>query len=671
MLRLGGRDAASTHGTGGWPATRAEIAALLDGGGVGIAVLDADLRFLHVNDALATMNGVAAAEHIGRTPSQVLPAIAGTVEDLMRRVIATGLPVSEQIVGTTAAAPGHRRHWRATYRAIRLTSGECGVGVVVTEESERLRAEWLGETRLNLLDAGEELAGVGSLVYDHREGRITVSRGFATLAGLPCAGDYPAGDVFEVVHPEKRAQLAQDMARLAVEGGEWSYACQLVRTDGSVRWVEVRSRGERTPASAGPRVQTVVIDVTDRRTTERLIESLRARQAALGRVSDLIGAGVEHERVFQAITEELVALGARGSALVRCEDGGSEVVQCTGDLPLRRGDRLEPGPGGLRIAVPGLPDALHAGVRGRDAHDEAVRHLAAEEVVVDGHRWGALLLGSPRSGDVVAEILAGDFARLASAAVVSSRARSALNRMNAELERRVLARTAELRATIAELDAFAYTVSHDLRGPLRAVHGAAQLLRQGGIDAPRAERLLGLVDETTADMDRLIEELLHMARLGAQPLEPERIAMNGLVDRVVAECIDQADNPVTVTRDALPDVLGSRPLVRQVLVNLIANAVKFTRDEPHPTLHIGFGATPGEEPAFTIRDNGIGFPEGGEQQAFEPFLRLHDGERFEGSGAGLAIVRRIVERHGGRVWAATADGGGARISFTLPLAPER
>jgi signal transduction histidine kinase len=240
-----------------------------------------------------------------------------------------------------------------------------------------------------------------------------------------------------------------------------------------------------------------------------------------------------------------------------------------------------------------------------------------------------------------------------------------LDALNATLERRVGDRTAELERTNKELEAFAYTVSHDLRSPLRAMDGFANILTQEGADklSPETRRYLQLVQEGTKDMDTLVNGLLEYARLGRVAYERETVDVDALVRQVVAN--QRGQNPgraVEVSVGGLPACQADAARLRQVFTNLLANAFKFTRKRTQPRIEVGFDEA-GQ--AYFVKDNGIGFDMRHVGKLFGVFQRFERAEDYEGTGIGLAIVKRIVEAHGGRVWAEAAVGQGATFYFTI------
>ncbi|HEY6091804.1 MAG TPA: ATP-binding protein [Gemmatimonadales bacterium] len=245
-----------------------------------------------------------------------------------------------------------------------------------------------------------------------------------------------------------------------------------------------------------------------------------------------------------------------------------------------------------------------------------------------------------------------------------------VGRAHHELEGQVAQRTQALQATNAELESFSYSVSHDLRAPLRAIHGFARILvedHKAQLD-PEAQRLLGVIDQNTRRMGQLIDDLLSFSRLGRQEISASRVNMEELA-RSVAEEVRRADperaHPPDIRIAALPAAQGDRALLRQVMSNLLQNAAKFTRGRTQPVIEVGTQPD-GEQNAYFVKDNGAGFDPRYMDKLFGVFQRLHPVEEFEGTGVGLAIVKRIVQRHGGRVWAEGQVDAGATFYFTLP-----
>ncbi|HXT10804.1 MAG TPA: ATP-binding protein [Candidatus Angelobacter sp.] len=238
---------------------------------------------------------------------------------------------------------------------------------------------------------------------------------------------------------------------------------------------------------------------------------------------------------------------------------------------------------------------------------------------------------------------------------------------NLELQQCVRRHAAELEEANKELEAFSYSVSHDLRAPLRAVDGfTGMVLKRFADQMPAdAKRLLLQVDASAKRMGQLIEDLLRFSRLSRQPLSRSRVNLPEMVNAIVQELRNEAGDREIETRIAdLPEITADPSLIRQVFVNLLSNAFKFTRNLK-ARIEVGCDSS-GEENVFFVRDNGAGFDMAYAQRLFTVFQRLHTQDQFEGTGVGLSIVQRIVQRHGGRIWAQAEVGKGATFYVALP-----
>jgi PAS domain S-box-containing protein len=236
-----------------------------------------------------------------------------------------------------------------------------------------------------------------------------------------------------------------------------------------------------------------------------------------------------------------------------------------------------------------------------------------------------------------------------------------------ELERRVQSRTAELAETNRELEAFTYSVSHDLRAPLRHINAYAQVLEEdyGEKLDTEAKKYLSRIQGGAKRMGALVDDLLNLARVGRQEIAVQEFPLDGIVQEIVQEMIaDYPERKITWKIEPLGTAVVDPGLIKQVFTNLISNAVKYTRPRPEAVIQIGRNLRDGRD-VFFVKDNGVGFDMKYASKLFGVFQRLHRAEDFEGTGVGLAIVERIVRRHGGEIWAEAAPDKGAAFYFTL------
>ena len=244
-----------------------------------------------------------------------------------------------------------------------------------------------------------------------------------------------------------------------------------------------------------------------------------------------------------------------------------------------------------------------------------------------------------------------------------------LRRHERELEDRIARRTGELMEANKELKSFSYSVSHDLRAPLRAIDGFSLILSEdyGAQLDEEAKRIIGVIRQNTQRMGQLIDDLLNFSCTSRQVLSPSKINMGGLAKAIYYELTEEKQrNGIDFILKPLPEARADATLMRQVWNNLISNALKFTRTRKIPRIEIG-SQIKENQLIYYIKDNGVGFNMKYADKLFQIFQRLHSEQEFEGTGVGLSIVQRIIKRHGGKVWAVSQPNKGATFFFSLPL----
>jgi len=229
-------------------------------------------------------------------------------------------------------------------------------------------------------------------------------------------------------------------------------------------------------------------------------------------------------------------------------------------------------------------------------------------------------------------------------------------------------RTEELEKALKEMDAFTYSVSHELRAPLRSIAGYSQILiiNHGPALSEDGQRYLKLIQQLTLQMDDMVNALLELSRIGSREISPHRTRPTDLVRQAVESLkADMEGREISIETAEMPHCKAVPSLLRQVYANLISNAIKFTKTREKAVIEIGF-VKEENRTVYFVKDNGIGFPEASKEKLFILFSRLHKKEGYEGNGVGLALSKRIIERLEGSIWAESEPDKGSTFFFTLP-----
>jgi signal transduction histidine kinase len=426
----------------------------------------------------------------------------------------------------------------------------------------------------------------------------------------------------------------------------------------AVAWIGMRIVGElkRTRKSLANHAERLrILREIDRAVAaEEAPEAIAA--AVIQPLREILGVPRAIVNRFDLAAGEVEWVAAAGRRRTHVGPGVRYSMRLMGDVDaLRRGEPQ-------RIDVHALPP----GPETQALLASGVHVYMAVPMIAGGELIGAISFGgAPGSFPNEQIAIAREVATQLAIAISQARLLERVKGHATELESRVRSRTAELEAANRELGSFSYSVSHDLRAPLRAVDGYARMLEEDYGERLDAEgrRLLGVVRDSARGMGQLIDDLLEFSRLGRQELAKRHIDMTPLVQEVVNEL--QRDAQATVHIDAVPPANADRALLRQVWLNLIANALKYSSKQDCSVVQIG-GKADGGEHVYWVRDNGVGFDMRYADKLFGVFQRLHRSDEFPGTGVGLAIVQRVVTRHGGRVWAEGQVGKGACFFFSLP-----
>jgi signal transduction histidine kinase len=297
-----------------------------------------------------------------------------------------------------------------------------------------------------------------------------------------------------------------------------------------------------------------------------------------------------------------------------------------------------------------------------------------DEHIMQGYGAGAAdYLSKPINPAILRSKVAAfvDLFRKSRALEAEIEVRRAAEQQVRELNDQLALRVGELASANAELEAFSYSVSHDIRAPLRQVTGIVRLLKMAEGDhlEPQTDKYIGLIQDSVTRMGRLIDDLLDFSRVGRVKISQQPVNLRPLLDEALVMLQPGTEGrQIEWQIDPLPEVRGDAAMLRQVWTNLLDNALKFTR--PRPCARIGVGARSGPaEHVLFVCDNGVGFDPQFADKLFGVFQRLHSRDEFEGTGIGLASVRRIISRHGGRAWAESAVDQGTTIYFSLPKEP--
>lgn len=722
-----------------------------------------DERFVECNPKALEMFGCQAGQIIGRTPFDFSPPRqpnGRASEEMGREIIHAALAGTAQFM--------EWQHCRLDGTAFdtevgvnRLdTGGQPMVMAMVRDITESKRAADALRTREEQLAQAVRVARLGVFEHNHLTDKIQWSREMREITGWDPAIEAGLPEWVNLIHPEDRARIAGEIGRAHNPSGDGRYSVEhrIMQSDGSLRWVSVRSQTFfEGQGSARRPVRTIgaTLDITEAKWAEAQLQQEQVfNEAILNNVPGMLALydesghlvrwNKQHEQITGYSADEIAKmhvldwLGGRepGTSIIRQE---METIFAQGhataeaDLVTKDGRVLPFLFTGVAINIAGKAYVLGMGIdiTRRKQAEEALRKSEEKFRAIADYTYGwenwvgpdgrlrwvnpaverltgytplevmamrdfplplifeedkqkvqasfqrsiqSRALGSPLEfrilrkdgqviwGSAVAQTIYDDQGR-------SMGHRSSIlditDRKRAEEE---LRRTVEdLRRSNCDLEQFAYVASHDLQEPLRMVISYMDLLERthkGRIDKD-ADQFIAFAVEGAHRMRQLISDLLTFSRVTAREIVLRPVAVQKAFDRAMADLRGLiAQTGAEVTHDLLPEVKGDETQLSQILMNLFSNAIKF-RGERSPRIHMGANRE-GAEWVFSVRDNGIGIDSRNFERIFHIFQRLHTRAEYPGSGIGLAICKRIVERHGGRMWVESQAGQGATFFFTVP-----
>jgi PAS domain S-box-containing protein len=647
---------------------RERLAAVVDSSEDAIISKTLDGTINAWNRGAERLFGYSAAEVIGKPMLLLFPPERAEEErDILER-IRSGQSI-EHFETVRVRKDGTRIDVSATVSPIKDSSGAI---VGASKIARDITARNCAEAALRQSDARRkfalETARLGDWELDLATRQATRSFLHDEIFGYQSPLPEWTFDIFlQHVHPDDRERVRENFESCVNQGKRWDFECRIVRRDGELRWIWACGDHYREPSGDATHMFGIVEDITEHKSTEdalidqaktlsRQAEELYGSQQALETQTLML------RSVLDSMAEGLVATDEKGkftlwnSAAQRIVGMGAQDVpseEWSSHYGVYLGDTITP--------FPTEQNPLVRALRG----EVSTAEMFLRNPELDHGAW-IEISGAPvkaKDGTIRGGVVAfRDITR-------RKEDEREIRKLNEELEERVIERTAQLAAANQELEAFTYSVSHDLRAPLRHIGGFSRILIEdfGATMNPEAQRHLQRIQDGTQRMGRLVDELLNLARLGRHAVTLQATELNPIIEEVIALLQPETEGRAIDWKiTQLPSVNCDPILVKQVFQNMIANALKFTRPRERAVIEIGYSRENGQTVIF-VRDNGVGFNMKYQDKLFGVFQRLHRAEDFEGTGVGLATVQRIVHKHGGRVWAEAELDKGATFYFTLAI----
>ena len=647
--------------------SRVRLRTLIEHAPAALALLDTSMCYVAVSERWARDYGVGARELLGRSHYDVFPGIP----EHWKRIHADALAgvVSHSDEERFDRADGSAMWLKWEVRPWRKADGEIAGISIFTEDitSWKQSQAALEESQERFRQIAENIHEVFWLTSPEKRQVLYLSPGYERVWGRSPESCYQSPATWmDAIHDEDRERV-REAATTQQTGGTYDVEYRIVRPDGTQRWIRDRAFPVRDAAGKVYRVAGVAEDITDQRNSQSLMLEIAHGVAA--------ETGAEF---FRALVENLARYTqAEWVTVGELVDGGTrvrDVAQRAVGLPAsrrefavaRRPSEVVLRDRQVRVWTDGVARVFPGDV---ELAENDMRSFAGVPLFGPlGDAIGIVSIVSRRPMEDCARVEAvlRIFAARAQAELTRLQREREIRELNVSLERRIGERTASLEAANRDLEAFSYSVSHDLRSPLRSVGGFLSIVSE---DGPLNEQQRLAFDKALRNVGRmndLITDLIGLANVDRHPQQPRQIDLRPLAEDIIAILRDRdPERQVDVViADTLP-AYADPQLLKIALDNLLGNAWKFTVRRPDARIEFGLESGDAGERIFCLRDNGAGFDPRHASRLFAPFQRLHSTREFEGTGIGLATVERIVRRHGGRIWADAVPGEGATFRFTL------